>query len=270
LTPAGARGYETSIMSPKEAEPEGNGELHYEEVALKSGVYLATWSDPDQGQLGACWGVDDSSPHITRFAYDAFLDVKDYDALPPDDDYVPTLKKLGRVDGYIISHGVMSDDLNLWEEADAMDADIEAYVAYLQVELQACNVVAKGMIPELGDFPRIVIVRHFEPVEGVDSLDVIAKVVAAVAMKEGPMLLMVDPREMPTDQNVSAGKLKGRTHAAVLMQQLGLVRMICSRSLWGWHCREDLGDWHSYHELVVAKNEGMLESVLKGLRVDRE
>jgi hypothetical protein len=136
-------------------------------------------------------------------------------------------------------------------------------------ELKACAAVFDGG-PQLESFRRILIVRHVEAAEGVDSSKLIVNVVATLAMKEGPSLMLVDPREMPDDQQGSSRKLKGRSHTAALMS-LGLVRMVCSLSVWGWNCEEEwMVNEYSYEALLTAKKAGTLDPVLQGLRPDEE
>lgn len=238
------------------------GDLKYEHVALDrddGAIYLSRPRGNGEGD-GFDWTVDTESPHVSRFVYDVLID--------GDDDGVR--RNVGKVDGYIISNDGRDESIDLWDEADALDSDIEAYVTCLKLDLRAVDKVC-GFGPQLEWFTRIVIVRHFQAAPEVDSIDMIVKAVATIAMKEGPMLLMVDPREMPEFRKASSGKLKGRSHTAALMQQLGMVRMVSCRSVWGWHVHHDtMSMEYSYPALVAAKAEGELDEILNGLRPDEE
>lgn len=238
--------------------PDTGGEMAYERVALESRLLLRALTNE--------WCVDEEAPHITSFKYDVFLESEE-EGDQDEGGRKPT--RVGTIDGYILSNDG-SQGIDLWDEADALDADIEAYVTCLDIELKAIDVLS-GLAPELPMFPRVLIVRHFAAADGVDSIEMIVKAVAAVAMKEGPSLLVVDPRELPEIRKSASGKLKGRTHTAALMQQLGLVRMVSCRCVWGWHPVHDLmSNEHSYAALVAAKAEGKLDDILNGLRPDEE
>jgi hypothetical protein len=251
----------TDRKTPPADDLDAGGELKYEHVALDPEhhrVYLSAREDEDNVRVGGDWTVNTEAPHITQFSYDVIVDNRE------------ERLNVGVIDGYILSSDGRKETIDYWEEADALDSDIEAYVTCLKLELQAVDEIS-GLAPSLEWFTRIVIVRHFQAAPEVDSIAMIVKAVAMVAMKEGPTLLMVDPREMPEFRKASSGKLKGRSHTASLMAQLGMVRMISCRSVWGWHVHPDtMSNEYSYSALVSAKAEGRLDRILDGLTPDEE
>lgn len=196
------------------------------------------------------WRPDVDSPHITAFSYDVFVDV-DEDEVEDEDDpafefleesEVP-VRKVGTLRGYTIAHDGANPRLDVWDEADALDGEIESYVSEIKEELRACGDLFDA--PSIEDFRCIVVVGDFSTVAGVDSVAWIEKAVATLARKEMPNLLLVDPRVVPDIPGRStptelvqaswsdAAKLKARAHADALAS-LGLTQMVLSDHLWGW------------------------------------
>ncbi len=219
-----------------------------EEAARESGLYLS--------EVSGGWTYDEENPHIARFCYEL-------SACRADDDK-ETLVRVGEVDGYRITQDwSVENELELWDEADALDSDVVNCVEALIRELRACREVFAGA-PDVTMAQRITIVRHVEAVVPVQSAALTRRAVACVAMMDAPVLMLVDPWPMSQERKAPAGKLKGRSHAAKLLE-LGFVRMVGSRFVWAWN-RQLSDSWmadYAYGKLLSAKREGRLDRVLK-------
>jgi hypothetical protein len=220
--------------------------LDAERVARNADLQLRT-TDPK-------WSVSEDSPHIWTFSYE----------IVQSRDSGEGFQVLGSVDGYRIVHDwTVENDLDLWEEADALHADSVQYVDSLIRELRACE-AAFDVGPSLTNLQRVLIVRHVEPAAGVDSAFLIHGTVASLAMMDAPVVMLVDPWPMPNERTTPAGKLRGRHHIARLLE-LGFVRMVGSRFVWAWNAEID-ESWmseYSYERLLEAKRAGALDASLK-------
>jgi hypothetical protein len=217
-----------------------------ETVAQSSGLHLLN----RDGE----WTADEDWPHIATFGYElARCDADTESRLP-----------VGTADGYRIAQDwTVDNELELWDEADALDGDVVRYVEALIRELGVCELVFDAA-PSLTTAQRITIVRHIEAARGVDSADLIQGAVAALAMMDAPVLMLVDPWPMASDRRTSAGRLKGRSHIPKLLE-LGFVRMVGSRFLWAWNreMSDNLMADYSYDALISAKRKGALDALLK-------
>jgi hypothetical protein len=217
-----------------------------EQVARSSGLYLLN----DDGE----WTANEDYPHIATFSYQLARYEAETDLRVP----------VGAADGYRIAQDwTVESDLELWDEADAVDGDVVRYVEALIRELRACEHVF-DMAPELTNAQRITIVRHVEPTPGVDSADLTQGAVAALAMMDAPVLMLVDPWPMASERRASAGRLRGRSHIPKLLE-LGFVRMVGSRFLWAWNreLSDNLMADYSYDALLEANRKGALDEILK-------
>lgn len=200
------------------------------------------------------WTVDEDSPHIAPFRYELAR-------------YKPNTESgeaMGTADGYRIAQDwTVESDLELWDEADALDSDAVRYVEALIRELRACERVF-DVAPSLTTAQRITIVRHVEPADVVDSGELIQGAVACIAMMDAPVLMLVDPWPMAADRRTPKGRLKGRGHIPKLLE-LGFVRMVGSRFLWAWNreLSDSLMAEYSYDALLGAQREGELDKILK-------
>jgi hypothetical protein len=242
--------------------------LNYTEVARDADLAFKS--------VDFLWRVDWDSPHITEFSYDVYVsvdpeeegeeeDVVADDHAVLDDEGVP-MRRIGAVRGYLISHDGTDRRLNIWDEADALDGELEAYVSQIRTELKACRKVFAA--PQIEDFLKIVVVQDFESADGIDSVAWIAKVVATLAQKEMPNLMLVDPRVMPDQPGEmsatrvvqaswsDAAKLKGHAHAEALAE-LGLTQMVCAGHMWGWS-KGELMKKYSREALLGLKSAGAL------------
>lgn len=222
-----------------------------ETVAMDAGLHLVS--------EGERWFCGESHPHMIEFA----CALERYE----DDGEEPV--RVGAVDGYRISHDwTVEDDLTLWDEADAISADAVAYVDALIRELRACEQVFDGP-PTVAMAQRITLVRHVEAAGGVDAAALTQAAVATLALRDAPVIMLVDPWPMPAERSTAAGKLEGRAHVARLLE-IGFVRMVGSRYLWAWN-RElaelTMADY-DYDELLAAKRKGRLDGVLKASLVE--
>jgi hypothetical protein len=200
------------------------------------------------------WTVDEDSAHIAQFRYELAR-------------YKPNTESgeaLGTADGYRIAQDwTVESDLELWDEADALDSDVVRYVEALIRELRACEQVF-DVAPSLTNAQRVTIVRHIEPADVVDSVELIQGAVACIAMMDAPVLMLVDPWPMASDRRTPKGRLKGRSHIPKLLE-LGFVRMVGSRFLWAWNreMSDNLMAEYSYEALLSAKRKGALDEILK-------
>src|SRR5436190_18381364 len=113
--------------------------LDAERAARNAELHL-TATDPQ-------WSVSEESPHIWTFSYESAARR----------DSGETLHTLGAVDGYRIVHDwTVENDLELWEEADALHADSVQYVDSLIRELRACE-AAFDVGPSLTNVQRVLI-----------------------------------------------------------------------------------------------------------------
>jgi hypothetical protein len=205
------------------------------------------------------WSVREESPHIWKFSYEI--------ATPRDSG--ESFQILGSVDGYRIVHDwTVESDLDLWDEANALDPDIVEYVDSLIRELRACE-AAFNVSPSLTNAQRVLIVRHVEAAAGVDSPSLIHGTVASLAMMDAPVIVLADPWPMPNEQATPAGVSLGRKHIASL-RELGFVTMVGSRFVWAWNAEMD-ESWmseYSYEKLLAAKQAGELDAALKSRLAD--
>lgn len=188
-----------------------------EQAAMHSGLQLVGLRDP--------WAYHEDYPHIMNFAYELEL---------PSDEEREEFDSVGTVDGYRISQDwTVEDDVEIWEEADALDGDVVRYVSALIRELRACEQVFE-IGPELTTAQRVSIVRHVEATGVVDSASLTQAAVASIAVIDAPVLMLVDPWPMAHERQSPEGKLKGRSHVRKLLD-LGFVRMVGSRFVWAWN-----------------------------------
>lgn len=133
-------------------------------------------------------------------------------------------------------------------------------------EREACRLESERRSVPIVDLEaqRVTIVRHVEATAAVDSASLTRDAAACVAMMDAPVLMLVDPWPISRERKKPAGKLRGRSHAAKLLQ-LGFVRMVSSRFIWAWNreLSESSMEDYSYGKLLSAKREGKLDKVLK-------
>lgn len=200
------------------------------------------------------WTYVEDHPHIARFAYQVRAWYGDSGEA----------KVVGTVDGYRITHDCSDvSDLALWQEADAIDGDVVSYVESLIRECRAYEAV-NGLAPDLSCAQRITLVRHFEPRSDDSAGDLFKLVVAALAMMDAPVFMLVDPRMLPEQRQHAQGKMRGRGHFARLME-LGFTRMIASRYAWAWDraMAEGMLEEYDYERLLLAKQRGTLDAILE-------
>ena len=215
-----------------------------EKVALDAHIHFS-------GDGG--WEVDNDSPHITYFSYR----IETFD----DND---KRKKVGHVNGYRITQDwSVESDLQIWDEADAMDTDAVTYVEALIREVRACKAVFDSA-PTVAMAQRVTIVRHVEAAKGVDLVTLTQAATACLAMMDAPVLMLVDPWPMPEKRRRATGKLEGRSNFPKLLK-LGFKRMVGSRFVWAWNCElaEFLMADYSYQTLLSAKRKGALKNILE-------
>lgn len=206
------------------------------------------------------WEVSEESPHLWPFSY----------AIARRSSASETFEPVGTVVGYrIVQDWTVRTDLELWDEADAVDPDAVLYVDSLIRELRACAAVF-GVSPSLSDAQRITIVRHVEPIGAVDSTYLIQGVVASLARMDAPVFMLVDPWPLVDELGTAAGRMRGRRHIASLLQ-IGFVRMVSSRFVWAWNTEmaECLLADYCHDELLAAKRTGSLDEEL-GSRLAEE
>ncbi|AUX36460.1 MULTISPECIES: hypothetical protein [Sorangium] len=216
-----------------------------ETVVLESGLQFLS--------QGEAWRYDEDWPHIATFHYKLATDEEDGDRL----------KTLGEADGYRISQDwAVESDLQIWNEADALDGDVVRYVEALIREVRSCEQVFDSA-PSLTTAQRITILRHVEAVRGVESTHLMQAAAASLAMMDAPVLMLVDPWPMADERRGAKGKLSGRSHIAALLE-IGFVRMVGSRFLWAWNreLSEGLMADYSYDKLLAAKRKGALDEIL--------
>jgi len=215
-----------------------------EQVAIDSQLYLISERTE--------WFCCEEWPHISRFKYE--LAKRDEDE---------TLTPLGHVDGYRITHDwTVEDDVQLWDEADALDGDIVRYVEALIREVRVCDQVF-GLGPTLTHGQRVTVVRHVEAAAGVHLPRLTQEAVGALAVMDAPVFMLVDPWPMSSERRSPSGKLKGRGNFPLLLK-LGFHRMVGSRFLWAWNSELADGLMHSYsyRKLRAALQRGDLIQIL--------
>lgn len=211
------------------------------------------------GHRAEIWTYFEDSPHIASFLYDLAIRSD-----RRDDENQDEFTIVGAVDGYRIAHDwTIGSELQIWDEADALDQDAVCYVEALIRETRACQEVF-GCPLQLTDVQRITIIRHVEAVPKYRSSKLLQNVAACLAMMDAPNVMLVDPWPMPTERRSAKGKLKGRSHIPALLD-LGFVRMVGSRFLWAWNCElaESSMAEYSYAKLIRAKSSGRLRHVLE-------
>lgn len=215
-----------------------------EKVAIASGLHLVGGHQ--------VWSCDNDWPHITPFAYD----LAKHDA-------EEELQTLGKVDGYRVAQDWTIDhDIDLWDEADALDADVVRYIEALIREVRACEEVFE-IAPTVTHAQRITIVRHVDSFSTADLPALTCEATAALAVMDAPGMMLVDPWPMASERGSAAGKLKGRAQFPELLK-LGFQRMVGSRFMWCWsrELSEGLMASYSYATLLAAKRKGELDKVL--------
>lgn len=218
---------------------------NFEDVAMQAGLHFTSVDDS--------WTCQGDWPHIAPFAYQ----LTTYDGAADD------FTAVGRIDGYRVTQDwTVESELQLWDEADALDGDVVGYVDALIRELRACEEVFDSA-PNLTLAQRTTIVRHVEIADGLDSAALTQGAVASIAMMDAPVLMLVDPWPMAEQRRSAAGKLAGRGHIPKLLE-LGFVRMVGSRFLWAWNreLSELLMADYAYDELLAAKQRGTLDTIL--------
>jgi hypothetical protein len=231
----------------KDDPDDASGHLDVEEFAINSGLMLVGEEE---------WFSWSEWPHVNSFKYDVMGHGEG------DDEYV----KLGSVQGYRVRQDWTVDSSHkLWDEADALDADVVAYVDALIRELRACAQVfiCSPSSPTMAQ--HITILGHLAlDAQVEDSVRLWRDVSACVAMMDVPTIMLVDPHAMPQERKKSVNKLKTRNQI-VGLKELGFVRMVGSRFLWGWN--REMSDSamsdYSYAQLLAAKQTGALDAVLK-------
>jgi hypothetical protein len=200
------------------------------------------------------WSYSDDWPHITRFHYELATHESDGEELVT----------IGMADGYRITQDwAVESDLQLWDEADALDGDVVRYVESLIREVRACQKVF-SFAPDLTTAQRVTILRHVEAKKEGHSALLTQRAAACLAMMDAPVLMLADPWPMSDQRSFARGKLKGRSHVPNLLA-LGFVRMVGSRFLWAWNreLSESLMADYSYEALLAAKKQGKLLQILK-------
>lgn len=217
-----------------------------ERVALASRLRLSSH--------GAVWDCDCDWPHIANFKYDLAVSDEDSDAVTT----------VGTVDGYRITQDwTVQHELDVWDEADALDGDVVRYVEALIRELRACEAVF-GNAPDLTMAQRITIVRHVEATTKTELASLTQAAVACMAMMDAPVMMLVDPWPMSAERRTPQGKLDGRQNVQKLLK-LGFKRMVGSRFVWAWNAElaDSLMHGFSYDDLLNAKRQGALDAILK-------
>lgn len=217
-----------------------------EEFAAEAQLHLRSRGDE--------WAYSEEWPHITKFHYDLATYKGEEEKIV----------KLGWVDGYrIMQDWSVESDLQIWDEADALDGDIVRYVEALIREVRACEAVF-DFAPDVTTAQRITILRHVEAAKGADSAELTQAVAASLAMMDAPVLMLVDPWPISEERRTAKGKLKGRGHVPKLLE-LGFVRMVGSRFVWAWNreLSDNLMAGYSYEKLLQAKRKGTLNKILK-------
>ncbi|MFZ5896864.1 MAG: hypothetical protein ACOY0T_37755 [Myxococcota bacterium] len=185
---------------------------------------FATDSRLQLSNHGTIWDCASDWPHIATFQYDLAVCEDDSDEFT----------SVGAVDGYRITQDwTVEHEVDLWDEADALDGDVVRYVEALIRELRACEAVFKHA-PDLSTAQRITIVRHVEAKTKAELASLTQGAVACMAMMDAPALMLVDPWPMSAERRSPEGKLSGRQNIQKLLK-LGLKRMVGSRFLWGWN-----------------------------------
>jgi len=244
---------EAATAAPETAsEPEADeapaddssGCLDVEKIATECGFKLAGEEE---------WDPDADAPHIMPFIYDV-------SGTSDDEEF-----EVGTVHGYRIRHNwTVTNSLKLWDEADSMDADVVTYVDALIRETRACEKVFDSYL-RLTSAQHVTILCHLDlKPEVTDHVRAWRDVAACIAMMDVPTIMLVDPHALPDDRKKSVNKLKARNQIKAL-KELGFVRMVGSRFLWGWNheVSESSMDGYSYSQLLEAKKEGKLSDVLK-------
>lgn len=203
---------------------------------------------------GEVWAADEEWPHIAQFRYE----------VATFDDDLEDLMVVGAADGYRIAQDwTVTDDQQLWDEADALDSDVVRYVEALIRELRACDVVFESA-PTLTTAQRVTIVRHIEATDAMALPEFPKAVAASLALMDAPVLMLIDPWPASDERATAKGKLEGRGNASGLLD-LGFKRMVGSRFLWAWNA--ELGDTlmapYFYEQLLAAKQSGALDPILK-------
>jgi hypothetical protein len=214
---------------------------------------IAELADLHFSSDGTQWAYNHYHPHITTFAY----------RIQAFDKNTDEPKCLGTVNGYRITQDwTVEDDLELWNEADALDGDVVRYVDALIRELRACQQLC-AVSSSLTMAQRVTILRHVEALESVDSSWLVQSAAASLAMMDAPAFMLVDPRKMPSERGTPSGRLQGRSHTAKLLD-IGFVRMVSARFVWGWNreLSETLMDEYSYEKLLEAREQGILDAQL--------
>src|SRR5690242_18729014 len=112
---------------------------YIETVALESGLQFLS--------RDGVWRCDEDWPHIAAFHYELATQEGDDDKL----------KTVGKADGYRISQDwTIENDLQIWDEADALDGDAVRYVEALIREVRSCEQVF-DFAPSLTTTQRITI-----------------------------------------------------------------------------------------------------------------
>lgn len=225
-----------------------SGLKNIEETLRAAEATLELVADPPE-----VWTYVEDHPHIARFEYQVRAWYGESEEA----------KVIGKVDGYRIAHDCSNvSDLALWDEADALDGDVVTYVESLIRECRVCEKVNR-LAPHLSCAQRITLVRHFEPRSDDSAGDLFKLVVAALAMMDAPVFMLVDPRLLPEHRQHAEGKMKGRGHFAKLME-LGFTRMIASSYAWAWNSEmaEGMLEDYDYEGLLSAKQNGVLDAIL--------
>lgn len=205
---------------------------------------------------GEQWYFAEDHPHLSLFQY-----IIATPGEPDCDD--PEEVALGTVSGYRIAQDWTAGDLDLWEEADACDGDVTVYVESLIREVRCCEKALSTGMSSLDSAQRITIVRHVEPLPGVDGDCLLQWVAASLALMDAPTIMLVDPWPYAEERDTPQGKLAGRGRLAKLLE-IGFVRMVGSRFVWAWNreLSELLMEVYDYDALVKAKKAGRLDDVL--------
>lgn len=222
---------------------EPSGWLNVEKIAYESGLRMIGTDEWDSGG-DSLW--------ITPFCYEiSYGDDRELE--------------FGIAHGYRVRQDwTVKKPQQVWDEADALDGDAAVYVDALIREQRACARVF-NCSASLVTAQSVTLLRHLELKPGVptDPSRAWRDVAACLAVIDAPTFMVVDPHAVADERHKSVNKLSARAHI-VALKQLGFVRMVGSRFLWGWNrdMSESFMSSYCYSTLMEAKKAGELSDIL--------